>query len=96
MSGHDNPAVWRARRYAASRRLPPLWPCGCIRDPAVDRHRCGRVGISDRWVYAGAAAAAHLLELGYTPILELEVRQALWRRGGTDRALAAQLWELAG
>jgi hypothetical protein len=52
--------------------------------------------MSDRWVEAGAAAAAHLLERGYTPLLELEVLRGLWRRGGPDRALAAELYELVG
>jgi hypothetical protein len=47
-------------------------------------------------VDAGAAAAAHLLELAYTPILHTEVLQALWRRGGDDRALAEHLHQACG
>ncbi len=31
-----------ARRWEAARRLPPLGPCGCIRDPLYDRHHCRR------------------------------------------------------
>jgi hypothetical protein len=30
-----------ARRYGASRRMAPLPPCGCVRDPEYDRHVCG-------------------------------------------------------
>jgi hypothetical protein len=47
-------------------------------------------------VDAGAAAAAHLLELGHTPILKTDVLRGLWRRGGADRQLAQHLYELAG
>jgi hypothetical protein len=46
-------------------------------------------------VDAGAAAAAHLLRIGYTPLLELETLRALWRRGGPDRELAQHLYDLA-
>jgi hypothetical protein len=67
-----------------------------VRDPLFDRHRCGDRAPSERWVEAGAAAAAHLPERGYTPLLEPDVLRALWRRGGPDRALAAELYELAG
>jgi hypothetical protein len=47
-------------------------------------------------VAAGAAAAAHLLEVGHTPILKPDVLRALWRRGGRDRQLARDLYGLAG
>jgi hypothetical protein len=43
---------------------------------------------------ASAAAARHLLQRGHTPLLEIEVLQALYRRGGDDRALAEELHEL--
>lgn len=51
---------------------------------------------SARWVDAGAAAASHLLALGYVPLLEAEVLEILWRRGGNDRRLAQQLYQLTG
>ena len=47
-------------------------------------------------VDAGRDAARHLLEVGHTPILKQDTLQALWRRGGHDRALAQELYELAG
>ena len=81
------------RRYAASRRLPPLAPCGCVRDPDHDRHRC-RSLVSDRMVDAGAQAAHHLLAHGCIPILGTDTLRGLWRRG--DRVLAQQLYDLAG
>jgi hypothetical protein len=52
--------------------------------------------MSDRWVDAGAATARHFLEIGYPPLLEIEVVRALWRRGGDDRQLARELYELVG
>jgi hypothetical protein len=47
-------------------------------------------------VTAGAAAAAHLLELGHTPILHTDTLRGLWRRGGRARELARQCYDLAG
>ncbi|MGO9251641.1 MAG: hypothetical protein ACLP5J_09635 [Mycobacterium sp.] len=47
-------------------------------------------------VDAGRDAAAHLLDHGYTPLLDRETLRALHRRGGDDRALAQDLYELAG
>jgi hypothetical protein len=84
------------RRYTASRRMPPLWPCGCIRDPLFDRQRCGDQPPSERWVDAAGAAGRHLLELGYTPLLETGVLRQLWWRGGHHRQLAQHLYDLAG
>lgn len=75
--------------------MPPLAPCGCIRDPDHDQHRC-RGPISERMVDAGAQAAHHILSHGCTPLLELETLRALWRRGGDDRKLAQELYDLAG
>ncbi|MGP4059018.1 hypothetical protein ACTWP6_30140 [Mycobacterium sp. 4D054] len=45
---------------------------------------------------AGRDAAQHILDGGDVPLLELEVLQALWRRGGADRAFAERLHELTG
>lgn len=36
-------------------------------------------------------AALHLLCAGRTPLLPLEARRALWRRGGPDRLLVERL-----
>jgi len=41
-------------------------------------------------------AALHVLSTGKVPILEVEVLQALWRRGGADRELAELLHNLTG
>ncbi|WP_231995835.1 hypothetical protein [Mycobacterium sp. 852002-51163_SCH5372311] len=43
----------------------------------------------------GRDAALHILDTtGRIPLLETEVLQALWRRGGTDRELAELLHAL--
>jgi len=51
--------------------------------------------MSEKWIDAGRDAAQHLLSVGQTPLLEIEVLQALWRRGGDDRRLAQHLHQLA-
>jgi hypothetical protein len=84
------------RRREAALRLPPIGRCGCTRDPELDRHRCGARPLSEKMVDAGAATAKHFLEIGFVPLLELDVLRALYRRGGDDRALARELHELAG
>lgn len=38
----------------------------------------------------------HLLRAGRAPLLPLEVRRALWRRGGADRELAELLHDECG
>jgi hypothetical protein len=52
--------------------------------------------LSDKIIDAGRDASLHVLSTGRTPLLEIEVLQALWRRGGADRALAVRLHRLAG
>ncbi|MGO9101840.1 MAG: hypothetical protein ACLP9Y_21215 [Mycobacterium sp.] len=47
-------------------------------------------------VDAGRDAALHVLDAGEIPLLQIEILQALYRRGGVDRALAEQLHALAG
>jgi hypothetical protein len=47
-------------------------------------------------VDAGAAAARHILGLGYTPILKPDTLRALHARGGDDRELAQRCYELCG
>lgn len=83
---------WAARRRLAARRSVPLdcscrdpWPCRCTDPP-----------LSAKMVDAGRDAAEHLLQAGCVPLLETEVLQALWRRGGTDRASAERLVGLTG
>lgn len=75
------------RRRRAAERLAPLdcgcsdpWPCRCTEPPLTDR-------ALDAW----RDAAGHLFDAGKTPLLPLEVLQALYRRGGADRALAKEL-----
>ena len=89
----DSNGAWR-RRCEAARRLPVL-DCRCrTADPWLCR--CTRPPLSDRWVDAGAAAARHILETGLLPLLEDAVLHALHARGGDDRALAQELYELVG
>jgi hypothetical protein len=72
---------------ALGRQCAFVWPCYCRGDEPP----------SDRWVDAGAAAAHHILDVaGCTPILDEDVLCALWCRGGGDRALAQNLYDLVG
>jgi len=52
--------------------------------------------LSERTVDGYRAAARHVLRDGNTPALPIEVLRALWRRGGADRELADELYELGG
>jgi hypothetical protein len=91
ISDSSGVAIW-ARRHAVARRMLPL-DCGC-RDPWPCR--CTEPPLSDQMIDAGRDAALHFLETGKVPILEIEVLQALWRRGGADQELALLLHKLAG
>jgi len=82
------------RRREAALRLPPIGRCGCVRDPDLDKHRCGARPLSDHQVDGWRAAAIGIIEDGYVPIVPVEVVRRLWKRGGRDRQLAQQLWEL--
>jgi hypothetical protein len=75
------------RRQVAAHRSAPL-DCGC-RDPWPCR--CTRPPLSEPAIHGWRSAAEHLLAIGQIPLLPLEVRRALWRRGGYDRALAELL-----
>lgn len=82
----DVPSQLRRRR-ATSRRMVPLdcgcvdpWPCSCSQPPLSDY-------ALDSW----RVTAEHLLATAGTPLVPLEVRRALYRRGGHDRALAERL-----
>ncbi|MDT5348319.1 MAG: hypothetical protein QOH91_1606 [Mycobacterium sp.] len=69
------------RRQSESRRHISL-DCGC-RDPWTCR--CTQPPLSDKMIDAGGV-----------PLLKIEVLQALWRRGGSDRQLAEQLHAATG
>lgn len=87
--------MWRRRQ--AAQRLAPLG-CGC-RDPLFCRCRppiSERPPLSEKMIDASADAARHLSEIGFVPLLELDVLRALYRRGGDGRALAQELCGLAG
>lgn len=80
------------RRREASRRLPVL-PCG-----HADPWRYDAPGPSERYVDGYRDAAQHLLAVGMTPASNVDAMRAMWRRGGTDQRLAAELaerWEVA-
>ncbi|OBF86974.1 hypothetical protein A5791_19880 [Mycobacterium sp. 852002-51163_SCH5372311] len=63
---------------------PDPWPCRCSEPP-----------LTERMIDGGRDAALHILDTtGRIPLLETEVLQALWRRGGTDRELAELLHAL--
>jgi hypothetical protein len=80
------------RRRLASQRMVPL-DCGC-RDPWPCR--CTDPPLTERMVDGWRDAALHVLPTGHIPLLPLEARQALWRRGGRDRALAELLHDACG
>jgi hypothetical protein len=75
-----DPLAGNARRFAASRRMAPLPPCGCARDPAHDRHRCDGE-ITDRMAAAAVAAVTHLDRHGTPGLLDNRTCRAIWRIG---------------
>jgi hypothetical protein len=75
------------QRRKASYRLVPL-DRGC-RDPWVCR--CTEPALSEDALASWRDAAEHLLATVGMPVMPLEVRRALYRRGGRDRALAERL-----
>lgn len=83
-----NQSTPSARRCAAARRMPPLSPCGCVRDPVYDRHRCDGE-ISDHMAEAAIAAVAHLDRLGIPGLLDTRTCRDIWRLG--FRRLAHQV-----
>jgi hypothetical protein len=80
------------RRRQAARRSVPL-DCGC-RDPLLCN--CTQPPISEVALDGWRDAALRLLFGGQVPLLPIEVRRALWRRGGPDRVLAEKLHEAYG
>jgi hypothetical protein len=81
------------RRSAAARRMLPL-DCGCGSDPWMCR--CTDPPLSARTIDGYRDAALHILASNRVPIVQAEVLQALWRRGGADRELAELLHKLTG
>lgn len=75
------------RRRAAVQRTPPL-DCGC---PDPWPCRCTEPPLSERALDGWRDAAQHVVAGGHMPIVPLEVRRALYRRGAGDRALAELL-----
>ncbi|WP_249025848.1 hypothetical protein [Mycobacterium europaeum] len=49
-----------------------------------------------KMVDAARDAAEHLMRAGIVPLLDREALEALWWRGGDDRAFAERLLELTG
>ena len=74
-------------RRDASHRLAIL-DCGCA-DPWVHRHT-GQP-LTERALDGWRDAACAVLAEGMKPIVPAEIRRSLWRRGGSDRALAERL-----
>ena len=83
---HSGLAAWK-RRNQAARRVAPL-DCGCA-DPWPCR--CTEPPLSDHALDGWRDAALRVLFSGQLPLLPIEVRRALWKRGGPDRVLAEQL-----
>lgn len=79
------------RRRAAARSVP--LDCGCT-DPLVCR--CTEPPLTERALDAWRDAAWHVIDSGQMPLVPLDVRRALWRRGGRDRQLAELLHQGCG
>ena len=90
---HAGVAQW-FRRRRASQRLVAL-DCGCA-DPWKCRCRRPDPPLTDHQVDGWRATAQHLLDGGTVPMVPAEVLRRMHRRGGADRRLAQQLWELVG
>ncbi|ABM13323.1 hypothetical protein [Mycolicibacterium vanbaalenii] len=83
-----------ARRRDAAHRSEPL-ECGC-RDPYTCYCREQVQRLTEHRLDGWSAAALHLLGIGLTPALPIDVQRRLWRRGGRDRRLVSELHTLAG
>lgn len=80
------------RRRSAADRSVPL-DCGC-RDPWPCR--CTDPPLSDHAIDSWRDSALEILRGGHMPVLPVEARRALWRRGGRDRLLAELLHDACG
>jgi hypothetical protein len=92
----DSNAVARQlrRRRAASYRCEPL-DCSC-RDPWTCRCYTTEPPLSEHALDGWRDAALKVLSGGQLPLLPIEVRRALWKRGGPDRVLAERLHDACG
>jgi hypothetical protein len=85
------------RRAEAARHLRPL-ACGC-RDP-LDCNcwppLTDRPPPTERMVDGAVNAAKHLRAANLPPLFDLPTLRAMHKRGGDDRQLAQELFELAG
>ena len=79
-----------ARRRAASARLPVL-ACG-----RADPWFYAPLPLTDHQLDGWRATARHVLGAGLVPGVPLGALRALYRRGGPDRDLAQQCYDLAG
>ena len=77
--------------------MAPL-DCGCPRGPHADPLGCSCTfpPLSERQIDSWRDSALHILRSGNIPVLPIEVRRALWRRGGADRMLAELLHDACG
>ena len=82
------------RRRAAAHRSVPLG-CRC-RDPLSCTCYATEPPLSDHQLDSWRAAALKVLSVGELPLLPIEVRRELWKRGGPDRVLAQRLHEACG
>jgi hypothetical protein len=83
-----------------------MW-CGCV-DPLSPRHRRHNVDDDDddqgddddleddHQLDAWGSAARHLLGQGFTPAVPIDTQRGMWRRGGQDRAIVAEIRDRAG
>ena len=82
------------RRRDAKNRSVPLG-CGC-RDSWTCRCYDTEPPLSDHALDGWRDAALKVLFNRQVPLLPIEVRRALWKRGGPDRVLAERLHEACG
>jgi hypothetical protein len=82
----------RGRRRGAAVRSTVISTCSCIRDPEVDRHRCGG-GITDKLAEAAVMAAEHLASVGLPGMFDVDTCRSMWRMG--QHRLAAECFSYA-
>jgi hypothetical protein len=87
----DTASQLRRRRGQATRSVPLF--CGC-RDPFTCR--CTEPPLTERELDGWRDAVWHVLDASHMPLVPIEVRRALWRRGGHDRELAELLHDACG
>lgn len=89
----DIAPVLQLRRQAAMLCVPA--ECGCV-DPWTCRCKQKKVTVTDHELDGWRDTIAMLLDKGMTPLLDVEILRALWRRGGIDRRLAQAVADRAG